>query len=155
MNENNTETPKSSGNVNSIPPQITEPTPEQKPVVGSLDIVINDRTGIPIPDFEYQILVGTRIAGSGRTDSKGNGKTIEGLKIGSTFNIEVKTDKGEFKYVATGTIEREHCRATLCSEQTRFVFASVVDKGDPGKAAEHKQKAIAESAKPPTVTTTG
>ena len=154
MNENNTEAPKNSGNVISMPPQSTEPTPERKSDVGSLDIVINDRTGIPIPDFEYQILVGTRIAGSGRTDSKGNGKTIEGLKIGSTFDIEVKTDKGEFKYVATGTIEREHCRATLCSKQTRFVFTSVVDKGDPGKAAEHKQKVIAESAKPPTVTTT-
>lgn len=148
MNENNIEGVKGAGNNSSIPPQSSKVAQMEEATtsdVGSLDIVINDMKGIPISDLEFQIKIKDQIVSSDKTDAKGKGKTIEDLKIGSTFDIYVKTDKGEFKRVAIGTMESEHCVACLTSPKTRFEFSTDVNKGDPGKAAEHKKKVIKES----------
>jgi hypothetical protein len=145
MNENNIEGTKGASNVTSIPPQNTEANQKQATTisdVGSLDIVINDMKGIPISDLEFQIKIKDQIVANDKTDAKGKGKTIEGLKIGSVFDIYVKTDKGSFKRVAIGTMESEYCVACLTSPKTRFEFSSDVKKGDPGKAGKHKETVI-------------
>lgn len=155
MNENNIEGTKDAGNMTSIPPQNPEADQEKAATssdVGTLDIVINDMKGIPISDLEFQVKIKDQIVASDKTDSNGKGKTIEGLKIGSVFDIYVKTDKGEFKRVAIGTMESENCAACLTSPKTRFEFSSDVSKGEPGKAAAHKEKVIKESGKQPTET---
>jgi hypothetical protein len=156
MNENNIEGVKGAGNINSIPPQNTEADQDKAATmtdVGTLDIVINDMKGIPISDLEFQIKIKDQIVASDKTDTKGKGKTIEGLKIGSTFDIYVKTDKGEFKRVAIGTMESEHCVACLTSPKTRFEFSTDVKKSEPGKAEEFKKNVIENSGKSPTETT--
>ena len=113
--------------------------------VGTLDIVIKDPKNLPVENLEFQVIVNKNIVGSGKTDSKGNAKTIEGLKIGNIFEIHVKTDKGEFKKVATGTINSTECISCLQSTSTRFEFSSYIDYGKPGKAETHKEKVIENS----------
>ena len=116
-----------------------------KPEVGTLDIVIKDPKNLPIADLEFQIIIDKQSVASGKTDASGNGKTIEGLKIGSIFEIHVKTDKGGFKKVAIGQINSSECVACLQSPKTRFEFSSYVDYGKPGNAAAHKDDVIANS----------
>jgi|GEM_PF-5353087 hypothetical protein len=117
--------------------------------VGTLDIVIKDPKGLPISDLEFQVFIAGQSVFSGKTDANGNGKTIEGLKIGSIFEVHVKTDKGVFKKVAIGNTQSEECTACLTSPKTRFEFSSYADAGKPGKAEAHKEKVI-EDSKPKT-----
>lgn len=110
--------------------------------VGTLDIVIKDPKGLPISDLEFQVFIAGQSVFSGKTDANGNGKTIEGLKIGSIFEVHVKTDKGIFKKVAIGNTQTEECTACLTSPKSRFEFSSYADAGKPGNAEAHKEKVI-------------
>lgn len=121
---------------------MNEKNTESSVDTGTLDVVIQDSKGLPIPDFEFQIIIGGKTVFSGKTDANGNGKIVEGLKLGSVFEVHVKTDKGDLKKVATGTINSATCKACLQSPKTRIVVKSEIDKGDAGKAAEHKEKVI-------------
>jgi len=71
---------------------MSENNVETTPDVGTLDIVIKDPKGLPISDLEFQVFVAGQSVFSGKTDTNGNSKTIEGLKIGSIFEVHVKTD---------------------------------------------------------------
>jgi hypothetical protein len=141
MSEINVETTKGAGKSASVPPQSLKAT-QDKPAttsdVGTLDIVIKDPKKLPIANLEFQIIIAGKIVFSGKTDANGNGKTIEGLKIGSIFEVHVKTDKGVFKKVATGTINSEKCSACLVSSKTRFEVSSEPTKGEQGNAEAHK-----------------
>ena len=112
------------------------------PTVGCLALGINDPRGYPIPDLDFQIAVENNIVFSGKTDAEGKADVIENLKLGSVFNILVKTDKGEFKKVAIGTIEAEQNVACLTSPKSRFEFSTYASTGKSGKAAEHKKKVL-------------
>ena len=141
MSENNVETTKSAGKSASVPPQSlkgAQDKPATTPDVGTLDIVIKDPKKLPIADLEFQIIIAGKTVFSGKTDANGNGKTIEGLKIGSIFEVHVKTDKGVFKKVATGTVKSEKCSACLVSSKTRFEVSSEPTKGEQGNAEAHK-----------------
>ena len=112
------------------------------PTAGCLALGINDPRGYAIPDLDFQIVVGNNIVFSGKTDVDGKADVIENLKLGSVFNILVKTDKGEFKKVAIGTIEAEQNVACLTSPKSRFEFSTYASTGKSGKAAEHKKKVL-------------
>jgi hypothetical protein len=127
---------------------MSENNVETTPDVGTLDIVIKDPKGLPISDLEFQVFVAGQSVFSGKTDTNGNSKTIEGLKIGSIFEVHVKTDKGIFKKVAIGNTKSEECFACLVSPKSRFEFSSYADKTQ-GDAEAHKDKVI-EDSKPKT-----
>ncbi|MDO8989115.1 MAG: hypothetical protein Q7U91_05730 [Sideroxyarcus sp.] len=142
MNEINVETTKGSGKMASTPPQ--SPNADQgksanTPGVGTLDIVIKDPKNIPIADFEFQIIIDGKTVFSGKTDAKGSGKTIEGIRIGSIFEVHVKTDKGTFKKVAIGNTKTEACAACLSSSKTKFTVVTYLNS-KPGNAEAHKKK---------------
>lgn len=124
------------------------------PTVGCLVIGINDPRGNPIPNLEYQVLIQNKTVYNGKTDADGKGDVIDNLKLGSVFDIQVKTDKGLYKKVATGSIQAEQNVATLTSPKTRFEFSTYLDTGKPGKAIEHRQKVIESHNQEPASTPT-
>lgn len=95
---------------------------------GTLDLVIRDSKGIPIPDLEYLILIEGKVASNGKTDSKGKGKTINDLKIGSKFEIYVKRKQGNLKKVAQGTANSKSCVANLKSPKTLVKVSTDVNE---------------------------
>ena len=97
------------------------------PSVGCLAIRINDPRGNPKSELAFKIFVQNESVFSGKTDSESNVDVIENLKFGSVFDIHVKSDKGEYKKVATGRIDAEQNIACLKSPKTRFEFSTYIN----------------------------
>ena len=126
-------------------PQQSEPEVVPKPkhcTVGSLDLRIRDYHGDPIASLGFRVLVKKEEVFRGATDAKGEMPTIEGLKIGSIFEIQIKKDVGDYKFAAIGKIEGEENYACLQSPKTRFEFSTLSHSGSAGHADASKQKTI-------------
>ena len=119
--------------------------------VGSLDLTINDAHGDPIHNLSFKVLVDKAEIFSGESDSMGKIKTIENIKLGSVFDIHVKTDKGEYKKVATGKVDCEETYACLTSPKTRFEFSTFVNAGSAGTAAENKENVFKKHNQTPAI----
>ena len=103
---------------------------------------IRDNHGDPIANLGFRILVKKEETFRGTTDAKGEMPTIEGLKIGSIFEIQIKKDVGGYKFAAIGKIEGEENYACLQSPKTRFEFSTLSHSGSAGQADASKQKTI-------------
>ncbi len=112
------------------------------PCFGSLDLVIRDPHGDPIPNLNFKVLVKKQTVFSGKSNATGRIKTIENLELGSVFEIQVKNDIGNYKMVAIGKIECEENYACLSSPKTRFEFSTYSHTGESGNASNHKKNVI-------------
>ena len=120
----------------------TQEPPAPAPCAGTLELVIRDSHGDPIPNLSFKVLIKNQVVFNGASDVNGRIQAIESLKIGSVFEIQVKNDIGSYKRVAIGKIESEEIYACLTSPKTHFEFSTYVHTGEPGNATAHKQKVI-------------
>lgn len=133
----------------------TSAEPSSQPVAiepictGSLDLAINDPHGDPIPDLYFKILIKGQIVFSGKSNAKGKIQTINNLKLGSVFEVHVRTDIGNYKKVAIGKIESVATYACLTSPKTRFEFSTYAHEGAAGTAAAHKANVIKQHNQTP------
>ena len=125
---------------------------------GTLELSIVDLDGHPIPNLKLKILIKKKEVFKGATDGKGKLAPIQGLPLGSVFEIRVKRDAPKnakiedadgYRLAAIGTVEAEEIYACLKSPKTRFQFSTEKHEGAPGKAEQHKQDALAKHNQKP------
>jgi muramidase (phage lysozyme) len=123
-------------------------TTETSCLKGSLDLVVNDWKGQPIPRLKLKVEIKKKVVFKGATDAKGRIATIHGLDLGSIFEIRVKrendgpklkTDDAEgYKLAAIGKIEAEETYACMASPKIRFEFSTEPHAGAAGNADKQK-----------------
>jgi muramidase (phage lysozyme) len=120
----------------------------------TLDLHVRDAHGDPIPNFEFRVIdrgpirqlknnpSKVREIFRGKTDATGRSPLITGLKLGTTFEIQVKKDDGTYKLAAIGPMSAQEMMACLKSPRVRFEFNTVSHQGSPGTADKKKQEII-------------
>jgi muramidase (phage lysozyme) len=137
--------------VKEAPSTVSENSGNCKPATGALlDLSIVDWHGKAIPHLSLKVLVkGTEVF-NGATDDKGRIPPIEGLPIGSIFEIQIKKDNGSYKLGAIGKINSDESAACLQSPKTRFEFSTEPHLGMPGGAIKHKENVTKNHNQKPT-----
>lgn len=130
---------------------------EAKPT-GSLVIRVTDDKGWPVSKLGVRVtnksVKPDVVLFEGVTGKDGDLVPIEGLPVGTRFEVSVKRDSGTYKFAAIGSIAvpSEHC-GNLCIPRTRFEFATYDHQGTPGqhkvKRQELAQRQPAEALKAP------
>lgn len=117
-------------------------SPKEPEPTGSLVVRVTDDRGWPVPKLGVRItnksVKPAAIIFEGVTGKDGDLVPIEGLPVGTRFEVSVKRDSGTYKFAAIGSIvvASEHC-GNLCIPRTRFEFATYDHQGAPG---QHKAK---------------
>lgn len=132
------------------PPGEVVSSPEQTPAEAvdkcTLTIAAFDAIGRPIPKLGLQVLKRTSAnvmlpVFEGITGPGGVLPPIDTMPIGQTFEVRIKTDRGDYKFAAIGTLTSKECVGNLMLRQ-RFEFSTYSHKGTPG-TAEATKKALA------------
>lgn len=127
------------------PAATKSPTASPTPLEGSLAVRVLDDRGSPIAGLQVQIVRknGNEVAmlSAGRTNLNGELPTVEGLAVGTRFDVLIKKDNGEYKFAASGTIlaASAHC-GNLCIPRTRFEFSTYSHRGQPGVHEERRRE---------------
>lgn len=120
----------------------------------TLDLHVHDAHGDPIPNLEFRVIdrgpirtlrsisAKPREVFRGKTDAGGRSPLITGLKLGTTFEIQVKKDDGTYKLAAIGPMETQDTLACLKSPKVRFDFNTVSHHGSAGTADKRKKEII-------------
>lgn len=123
----------------------------------SLDLVVNDAHGDPIPNMFLRVLDVTQKKNTnteksnpanfpalfnGKTNAQGKLPPITGLKIGTRFEIQVRKDNGEYTFAGLGTIAAPNTTACLKSPRVRFEMSTYEHQGKPGLAEKKKAQIV-------------
>ncbi|RTL25788.1 MAG: hypothetical protein EKK47_22590 [Burkholderiales bacterium] len=136
-----------------------EPAPPTEPdPTGSLLVRVTDDRGWPVSKLGVRVtnksVKPDALLFEGITGIDGELAPIDGLPVGTRFEVSVKRDSGTYKFAAIGRIAvpNEHC-GNLCVPRTRFEFATYDHQGTPGqykaKRQELTQRQPAEALKTP------
>lgn len=136
-----------------------EPAPPTEPdPTGSLLVRVTDDRGWPVSKLGVRVtnksVKPEALLFEGITGMDGELAPIDGLPVGTRFEVSVKRDSGTYKFAAIGRIAvpNEHC-GNLCIPRTRFEFATYDHQGTPGqhkaKRQELTQRQPAEALKTP------
>jgi muramidase (phage lysozyme) len=145
------------GNSSSATSTVPQSAKESAPT-GSLVVRVTDEKGWPVSKLCVRVtnksVKPEAILFEGVTGKDGDLVPIEGLPVGTRFEVSVKRDSGAYKFAAIGRIAvpSEHC-GNLCIPRTRFEFATYDHQGAPGqhqaKRQDLTQRQPSESLKTP------
>lgn len=134
---------------NSSPAPMPEPdSPKEPEPTGSLVVRVTDDKGWPVAKLGVRVtnksVKPETILFEGITGKDGDLVPIEGLPVGTRFEVSVKRDSGTYKFAAIGRIAvpSQHC-GNLCIPRTRFEFATYEHQGTPGQH-QAKRQALAQ-----------
>lgn len=124
----------------SVPDVEKDPDP-----TGSLVVRVTDEKGWPVEKLGVRVtnksVKPEAVLFEGVTGKDGDLAPIEGLPVGTRFEVSVKRDSGVYKFAAIGRIAvpSEHC-GNLCIPRTRFEFATYDHQGTPGQHQAKRQE---------------
>lgn len=141
----------------------------QEPTVTncSISLQILDYHGWPIPNLSFRVLdisnkpardikpsdpanTGIKLILEAKTDAAGNAPTLNGLKIDTRLEFQIKNDQGIYRLAAIDTVKGAEGNACLRSPKDKFTFTTYAHEGNPGSADKNrlerakKHKQVAE-----------
>lgn len=133
-------------------------TNEQAPPerVASLELVIVDDKSHGIPNLALRVIdvketnLRKKTLFDGTADAKGRVPLIENVPFGTLFEIQIKRDRGDYKFSARGTIDvAGENVASLRIPCQRFEFTTFTHVGASGKAEAHVKELISKHNQTP------
>lgn len=117
-----------------------------QPEASSLELTVFDAKHHAIPGLGLRVVNLTNkreLLFNGTTDSAGAIPIIENIPVGTRFEVQLRTDRGDYKFAAIGTIStRENQIGNLLIPRERFEFTTYSHEGPAGAANTKKAAAI-------------
>lgn len=119
---------------------------EVKVQTSSLELAVFDAKHHVIPGLGLRVVNLSKnraLMFEGKTDSQGAIPVIENILVGTRFEVQLKTDRGDYKFAAIGTIStREKHTGNLLVPRERFEFTTYSHEGPSGTAEAKKAAAL-------------
>lgn len=119
------------------------PQEVEKRKEGTLDLLIHDWHGKPIPKLEFRIVIKGKVIYKGITKANGRPDLITGLPLGIPLEFQIKrqarADAEEtYNFAAITTIRSDESYGALESPKAKFDFSTEPNPGAPGSADMRK-----------------
>lgn len=117
-----------------------------QPATSSLELVVFDAHHHAIPNVGIRVLNLNKrkaLMFEGKTDDTGGIPTIENIPVGTRFEVQLRTDRGDYKFAALGTIPtKEKQTGNLLVPRERFEFTTYSHDGPAGEAEAKRAAAV-------------